>query len=59
MSIFSEDMLNNYERTEVDEYEEVWYLARQDQKYIATKLERLVNNGFDDQEGYYRLKAGD
>lgn len=24
-------------------------------KIKATKLERLVNNGFDDEEGYYRI----
>ena len=48
-----------HEQTEVAEYEEVYYLAKQDQKYAPTKLERLVNNGFDDSEGYYRIVAGD
>ena len=28
-------------------------------KIKATKLERLVNNGFDDEEGYYRIQKGD
>lgn len=34
-------------------------MAPMKNKYQATKLERLVNNGFDDAEGYYRLKPGD
>ena len=34
-------------------------MAPSKNKYQATKLERLVNNGFDDAEGYYRLKQGD
>lgn len=55
----SEDLLTNFEKTEIPEYDEVWYLARNDQKYQATKLERLVNNGYDDSEGYYRLQRGD
>ena len=28
-------------------------------KINATKLERLVNNGFDDEEGYYRIQKDD
>ena len=51
--------LSIHEQTEVAEYEEIFYLAKQDQKYAPTKLERLVNNGFDDSEGYYRIVAGD
>lgn len=54
-----DEYLSNFERTEIDEYEEVWYLANQSCKYQATKLERLVNNGFDDNEGYYRFSKGD
>lgn len=51
--------LSLHELTEVEEYEEIYYLAKQDQKYAPTKLERLVNNGFDDSEGYYRIVSGD
>jgi hypothetical protein len=47
-SIFPEEILTSFERTEVEEFEEVWYLATKEKKYIPTKLERLVNNGFDD-----------
>ncbi len=47
-SLFSEDILTSFERAEVEEFEEVWYLASKEKKYIPTKLERLVNNGFDD-----------
>ena len=54
-----EDYLTHFEKTEVDEYEEVWFLAPKSAKYQATKLERLVNNGFDDNEGYYRFNKGD
>lgn len=54
-----EDLLTQFERSEVEEFEEVWYMAPSKNKYQATKLERLVNNGFDDSEGYYRLKVGD
>lgn len=54
-----EDYLTSYERTEVEEFDEVWFLAPQKNKYQATKLERLVNNGFDDNEGYYRFSKGD
>ncbi len=55
----SDDFLTAFERTEVAEYEEVWFLAPLANKYQPTKLERLVNNGFDDNEGYYRFKQGD
>jgi hypothetical protein len=55
----SDDFLTAYERTEVEEYEEVYFLAPKANKYQPTKLERLVNNGFDDNEGYYRFQKGD
>lgn len=51
--------LSIHEQTEVVEFEEIFYLAKADQKYQPTKLERLVNNGFDDSEGYYRIVSGD
>jgi dual specificity tyrosine-phosphorylation-regulated kinase 2/3/4 len=51
--------LTDFERTEVDEYEQLYYLAENSAKIKATKLERLVNNGFDDEEGYYRVQKGD
>jgi len=47
-TLFPEDVLTSFERTEVEEFEEVWYLASKEKKYIPSKLERLVNNGFDD-----------
>ena len=55
----SKNFLSIHEQTEVAEYDEIYYLAKADQKYAPTKLERLVNNGFDDNEGYYRIVAGD
>ena len=55
----AKDFLSIHEMTEVAEYEEIWYLAQQAQKYQPTKLERLVNNGFDDNDGYYRIVSGD
>lgn len=51
--------LTDFERTEVDEYENIFYLAENSAKIKPTKLERLVNNGFDDEEGYYRVQKGD
>jgi hypothetical protein len=30
-------------------------MADNDAKIKPTKLERLVNNGFDDEEGYYKI----
>lgn len=55
----SDEYLTAFERNEVEEFDEVWFMAPTVNKYQATKLERLVNNGFDDQEGYYRFKQGD
>lgn len=51
--------LTDFERTEVDEYDQLFYLADNNTKIKPTKLERLVNNGFDDEEGYYRVQKGD
>ena len=31
-----EDLLSQYERTEVEEYDEIWYLAPSAKKYKAT-----------------------
>ena len=44
----AKDYLSIHEVTEVGEYDEIFYLAPADKKYRPTKLERLVNNGFDD-----------
>ena len=55
----AKDYLSIHEVTEVSEYDEIFYLAPPDKKYKPTKLERLVNNGFDDSDGYYRLVSGD
>ncbi len=51
--------LTEFELTEVDEYEQLYYLCENEYKIKPTKLERLVNNGFDDEEGYYRISKGD
>jgi len=51
--------LTNFEKSEVEEYEKVYYLCENKQKIQPTKLERLVNNGFDDEEGYYRIQKDD
>lgn len=55
----AEQYLTDFERTEVDEYDQIYYLAENTCKIRPTKLERLVNNGFDDEEGYYRIQKGD
>jgi len=41
--------------TEIDEFEQVFFVSDNLTKYQPTKLERLVNNGYDDDEGYYRI----
>lgn len=51
--------LSNVEKTEIEEFEDVFYLANENQKYKPSKLERLVNNGFDDKDGYYNIVSGD
>ena len=53
------DYLSNVEETEIDEFETIYYCSQKSKKYQPTKLERLVNNGFDDNEGYYRVVSGD
>lgn len=54
-----DNFLTTFEQTEIDEYEQLFYLCTNDEKIKPTKLERLVNNGFDDEEGYYRIQKGD
>lgn len=51
--------LTDFEKSEVEEYEKIYYLCDNKNKFQPTKLERLVNNGFDDEEGYYRVKKDD
>ena len=46
--MIADEYLSACERTEVDEYDEIWFMASACNKYQPTKLERLVNNGFDD-----------
>lgn len=41
------------------DYEEIYYLAHKDKKIQPTKIERLVNNGYDDSDGYYKTQPGD
>ena len=54
-----DDFLTSFEKTEIEEFDHVWFCAPSNVKYHPTKLERLVNNGFDDQDGYYRFQPGD
>ena len=42
-----------------EEYEKVYFMCDNETKIKPSKLERLVNNGFDDEEGYYRIQKGD
>lgn len=51
--------LTELEKTEVAEFEEVWYLAADEHKIHPTKAERIVNNGYDDADGYYRITKND
>jgi len=54
-----ETYLTDYEKTEIKEFENIYYLSPKEMKYNASKAERLINNGFDDNDGYYRLQKGD
>lgn len=47
--------LTDFEKTEILEFEDIFYLSPTTSKYQPTKSERLINNGFDDNDGYYRL----
>ena len=49
----------DYEATEVDEFEAIYFLCENKDKIKPSKSERLVNNGFDDEEGYYKVQGGD
>lgn len=51
----AEKYLTASELTEVDDYEQLYYLCENDQKIKPSNMERLVNNGYDDEEGYYRI----
>ena len=46
--MIADEYWSAFERTEVDEYDELSIMASVCNKYLPTKLERLVNNGFDD-----------
>ena len=56
---YSEKYLNDHEYKEIDEYENIYFVQQNIKKIQPTKLERLVNNGFDDDEGYYRIQKDD
>lgn len=34
-------------------------MCENEYKIKASNMERLINNGFDDEEGYYRIQKGD
>jgi hypothetical protein len=51
--------LTTFEKQEVEEYDQIYYLCENEFKIKASNMQRLVNNGFDDEEGYYRIQKGD
>jgi dual specificity tyrosine-phosphorylation-regulated kinase 2/3/4 len=57
--IIASKYLTDFERTEVEEYKQIYYLAKNSDKNQPSKLERLVNNGFDNEEGYYKIQLED
>lgn len=59
ISMHSADYLTEFEQTEIMEHEKVFYMSFKDKKLNPTKAERLVNNGFDDNDGYYKIVIGD
>lgn len=52
---YKEDYLTEYEISEIVEFDQIYFLATNNHKINPTKVERLVNNGFDDADGYYRI----
>ena len=51
--ILTDEYLTDFERTEIEDFENVWFVSKK--KYQPTKREQLINHGFDDEEGYYRI----
>jgi hypothetical protein len=47
--------LTTFEKTEIEEFDDIYYMCDNKSKIKPTKLERLINNGYDDEEGYYRI----
>ena len=47
--------LTDGEKGELSEFDQIFYMCENTAKYSPTKMERLVNNGHDDDEGYYRI----
>ena len=56
---YKDEYLTDFEVNEIVEFENIYYLSDLNHKYKPTKAERLVNNGFDDNDGYYRIVVGD
>ena len=56
---YKDDYLSEFEETEIDKKKKVFYIAKNENKVKPTKSERLVNNGFDDSDGYYKIVVGD
>ena len=59
MARYAKDYLTDYEQTEIINFEKVYYLSFRDNKNNPSKSERLLNNGFDDNDGYYKIVGGD
>ena len=55
MKTYKAKFLTEFEETEINEYDLIYYMANNDLKVNPTKSERLQNNGYDDAEGYYRI----
>lgn len=53
--MIADKFLTDFEKTEIDEFEQIYFLCENTVKIKPSKSERLVNNGFDDEEGYYRI----
>jgi dual specificity tyrosine-phosphorylation-regulated kinase 2/3/4 len=51
--------LTELEEVEILEFDEIFYLAADENKIHPTKAERIMNNGYDDSDGYYRVQKSD
>jgi hypothetical protein len=56
---YKDEFLNEYEENEITEFTTIYFLSYKDNKIKPTKVERLVNNGFDDTDGYYKIVVSD
>lgn len=51
--------LSEYEREEIFDYSQVYFVGQKDKKKMASKLDTTNNFGYDDERGDYQVIEGD